>query len=122
VHKVFRQAIKFNLQRCVDKKHSWIILMALFVSSCFFSFSVNKNWAGLVHSLSGQFCSSINFITTAETSTPQFSFKPLGLWPEEHISSERHLRYAVLPKETVCTENLTPWKKLLPCGGVRMLC
>ncbi|KAM6339829.1 GPI transamidase component PIG-T isoform 2-T2 [Alca torda] len=27
------------------------------------------------------------------------------------------LRYAVLPREVVCTENLTPWKKLLPCGS-----
>jgi len=26
-----------------------------------------------------------------------------------------HLRYANLPREIVCTENLTPWKKLLPC-------
>ncbi|CDQ66716.1 unnamed protein product [Oncorhynchus mykiss] len=24
---------------------------------------------------------------------------------------------AVLPREIVCTENLTPWKKLLPCGA-----
>ncbi len=27
------------------------------------------------------------------------------------------LRYATLPREIVCTENLTPWKKLLPCGS-----
>jgi hypothetical protein len=27
------------------------------------------------------------------------------------------LRYAVLPREVVCTENLTPWKKLLPCSS-----
>lgn len=26
-------------------------------------------------------------------------------------------RYASLPREIVCTENLTPWKKLLPCDS-----
>ncbi|PIO52434.1 hypothetical protein TELCIR_26260, partial [Teladorsagia circumcincta] len=28
---------------------------------------------------------------------------------------EMHLRYSAVGKETVCTENMTPWKKLLPC-------
>ena len=27
----------------------------------------------------------------------------------------------MLPGENVCTENLTPWKKLLPCGAKRGL-
>ena len=27
-----------------------------------------------------------------------------------------YLMYAALPHEIVCTENLTPWSKLLPCG------
>lgn len=33
------------------------------------------------------------------------------------VTSHRLLRYATLPREIVCTENLTPWKKLLPCGS-----
>uniref|UniRef100_A0A7M5XCM6 GPI transamidase component PIG-T n=2 Tax=Clytia hemisphaerica TaxID=252671 RepID=A0A7M5XCM6_9CNID len=78
---------------------------------------VDKNWSGLVHSLSGQFCSSINFISKAETTSPEFSFKPLGVWPEDTLSPRQHLRYATIPRETVCTENLTPWKKMLPCGN-----
>lgn len=32
-------------------------------------------------------------------------------------TDHRFLRYATLPREIVCTENLTPWKKLLPCGS-----
>lgn len=28
-----------------------------------------------------------------------------------------YLRYSTLPREIVCTENLTPWKKLLPCDS-----
>ncbi|KAM6564895.1 hypothetical protein CsatB_024893 [Cannabis sativa] len=30
-------------------------------------------------------------------------------------SGPRSLRYGTLPREAVCTENLTPWLKLLPC-------
>ncbi|XP_025207034.1 GPI transamidase component PIG-T isoform X2 [Melanaphis sacchari] len=30
-------------------------------------------------------------------------------------------RYSNLPRENVCTENLTPWKKLLPCDSTRGL-
>lgn len=30
-------------------------------------------------------------------------------------------RYANLPREIVCTENLTPWKKLLPCDSKKGL-
>lgn len=83
-----------------------------------FRFSVDKHWLSLVHALSGQFCSSINFVGSSETTAPLFSFKPLGVWPFDDISPAKHLRYAALPKESVCTENLTPWKKLLPCGDV----
>ena len=30
-------------------------------------------------------------------------------------------RYGLLPRENMCTENLTPWKKLLPCKTRRGL-
>lgn len=36
---------------------------------------------------------------------------------EIEVTDHRFLRYATLPREIVCTENLTPWKKLLPCGS-----
>ena len=36
--------------------------------------------------------------------------------------SSSSLRYAALPRETVCTENFTPWTKLLPCGSAVSLC
>lgn len=47
----------------------------------------------------------------------------MALWPtgafktNENVTSQ--LRYASLPREIVCTENLTPWKKLLPCESNR---
>ncbi|XP_047140682.1 GPI transamidase component PIG-T isoform X1 [Hydra vulgaris] len=78
--------------------------------------NVNINWNGLLNALSGLFCSSLNFINKESTSSPNFTFKPQGVWPND-INATLHLRHATLPKETVCTENLTPWKKLLPCGS-----
>jgi len=74
---------------------------------------VDAAWLSLVNSLSGLFCSSFNFVTMANTIQPVWSFASEGLNLSGTNSS--HLRYSNLPREIVCTENLTPWKKLLPC-------
>ncbi|XP_053429406.1 GPI transamidase component PIG-T isoform X1 [Nycticebus coucang] len=76
--------------------------------------SVDKSWRELSNVLSGIFCASLNFIDSTNTVTPTASFKPLGLTND---TDHYFLRYAVLPREVVCTENLTPWKKLLPCSS-----
>ncbi|XP_027629993.1 GPI transamidase component PIG-T isoform X3 [Tupaia chinensis] len=78
------------------------------------SLSVDKSWKELSNVLSGIFCASLNFIDSTNTVTPTASFKPLGL---ANDTDHYFLRYAVLPREVVCTENLTPWKKLLPCSS-----
>uniref|UniRef100_A0A8D0GCV9 Phosphatidylinositol glycan anchor biosynthesis class T n=1 Tax=Sphenodon punctatus TaxID=8508 RepID=A0A8D0GCV9_SPHPU len=75
---------------------------------------VDKAWKDLSNILSGIFCASLNFIDSTNTVTPTASFKPLGL---ANVTNHHLLIYAVLPREVVCTENLTPWKKLLPCGS-----
>ncbi|KAJ7331965.1 hypothetical protein JRQ81_014145 [Phrynocephalus forsythii] len=75
---------------------------------------VDKTWKDLSNILSGIFCASLNFIDSTNTVTPTASFKPLGL---ANVTDHQFLRYAVLPREVVCTENLTPWKKLLPCSS-----
>ena len=74
---------------------------------------VDGAWIDLVNSLSGLFCSSFNFVTLTNTIQPIWSFSPEGLNLGGNNAS--HQRYANLPREIVCTENLTPWKKLLPC-------
>nr|SVE92314.1 EOG090X043F [Megafenestra aurita] len=74
---------------------------------------VDEAWIGLVNSLSGLFCSSFNFVTMSNTIQPLWSFAPEGL--NLGGTNASHQRYANLPREIVCTENLTPWKKLLPC-------
>ncbi|KAL6968005.1 hypothetical protein U1Q18_033809 [Sarracenia purpurea var. burkii] len=67
---------------------------------------VDASWKNLSHALSGLFCASINFLESSTTySAPDWGFR----------SFSGNLRYGTLPREAVCTENLTPWLKLLPC-------
>ncbi|KAF9669746.1 hypothetical protein SADUNF_Sadunf14G0139500 [Salix dunnii] len=67
---------------------------------------VDASWKNLTHTLSGIFCASINFLESSSMySAPDWSFR----------QASGSLRYGMLPREAVCTENLTPWLKLLPC-------
>ncbi|KJE90645.1 hypothetical protein, variant [Capsaspora owczarzaki ATCC 30864] len=71
---------------------------------------VNQRWAYLRNALAGLLCASLNSIDESITHTPAVL---------SHASTKfgqdiRTLR-GVLSHETVCTENLTPWRKLLPC-------
>lgn len=76
-----------------------------------------ERWNGLVNSLSGLFCASLNFIDQTKTITPMLSFAPEGTWKDERTRGRLHLMHGMLPHEVVCTENLTPFLKLLPCKG-----
>ena len=78
---------------------------------------VDQTWADLVNALSGLFCASLNFMDSKSTVQPRWSFRPAGLASEFYSADSRFIRYSTLPREVVCTENLTPWKKLLPCGS-----
>ncbi|KAJ4968454.1 hypothetical protein NE237_015155 [Protea cynaroides] len=67
---------------------------------------VDSTWKNLTHTLSGLFCASINFLESSTAyASPNWSFRPFS----------GVLRYGALPREAICTENLTPWLKLLPC-------
>ncbi|DAA79184.1 TPA_exp: Uncharacterized protein A8136_2969 [Trichophyton benhamiae CBS 112371] len=72
-----------------------------------------KKWISLTQSLSGLFCASMNFIDSTRTTTPSLTFTPTGTIPHDGL----HLLHGTLPGEVVCTENLTPFLKLLPCKG-----
>ena len=76
---------------------------------------IDVQFKNLCATLSGLLCASLSFIDQTNTQEPRHSFRP-----QFHVpASERDsfsLRYSNLPHEVVCTENLTPWKKLLPCG------
>ncbi|KAJ6069796.1 hypothetical protein N7499_011683 [Penicillium canescens] len=71
-------------------------------------------WITLTQSLSGLFCASLNFVDSTRTTRPVVSFEPTG---DHSAADELHLLHGTLPGEVVCTENLTPFLKLLPCKG-----
>src|SRR5579863_5587622 len=91
--------------------------------------SVDERWKALQNSLSGLFCASLGRMDTLHTTSPTRAFPPTGdlprlrqspSAPHSHSHSHSHahshvLRHATLPAERVCTENLTPFLKLLPC-------
>ena len=78
-------------------------------------------WSDLVNSLSGLFCASLNFIDSGKTVRPVMSFEAEGtldkLQTRGNGGGELQLLHGMLPHEVVCTENLTPFLKLLPCKG-----
>eukprot|EP01080_Neovahlkampfia_damariscottae_P010335 gene10335-2749_t len=62
---------------------------------------------GLVHSLSGLFCASLNFFNVEDSRT----------YAAGTVSSDIGFKYGTLSQEAVCTENLTPFKQMLPSKG-----
>ncbi|EME50174.1 hypothetical protein DOTSEDRAFT_50287 [Dothistroma septosporum NZE10] len=78
-----------------------------------------ERWSGLVNSLSGLFCASLNFIDQSKTIRPMLSFEPEGdiYQGKREKDDNTWLMHGMLPHEVVCTENLTPFLKLLPCKG-----
>ncbi|XP_001655297.2 LOW QUALITY PROTEIN: GPI transamidase component PIG-T [Aedes aegypti] len=74
---------------------------------------VDHKWKQLCGTLSGLFCASLSFVDKTNTFRPEYSLRPMTHRFEG--MGEPKVRYAALPREIVCTENLTPWKKLLPC-------
>ena len=82
---------------------------------------VDREWSGLTNGLAGLLCASLNNLDTSQAVSPAFSFQPRGVLGTNLTSARDHARFGILPKENVCTENLTPWKKLLPCKGKRGL-
>ncbi|XP_046688222.1 GPI transamidase component PIG-T-like, partial [Homalodisca vitripennis] len=83
--------------------------------------NIDKNWKELNGALSGLLCASLNFIDSSNSMSPEMSFRPMGIEDPEQPLNSTLLRYGTLPREIVCTENLTPWKKLLPCDAKRGL-
>ncbi|KAJ7052573.1 GPI transamidase component PIG-T [Mycena amicta] len=77
--------------------------------------TVDERWRGLRNALSGLFCASLGSLDASRTTSPALAFAPGALpdWPFPHA-----IRHASLPSEHVCTENLTPFLKLLPCKSL----
>lgn len=70
----------------------------------------NRCWTRLINSLSGKFCASLTSADKKILVSSKLAFHSVTA----HNLSEKTI-YANLPEETLCSENLTPWKKLMPC-------
>ncbi|ETN39253.1 uncharacterized protein HMPREF1541_05476 [Cyphellophora europaea CBS 101466] len=74
-----------------------------------------EKWTILTQSLSGLFCASLNFVDSTRTTKPVLTFAAAGQYAAD--APDTYFLHGVLPGEVVCTENLTPFLKLLPCKG-----
>lgn len=75
---------------------------------------VNSQWSQLANVFSGVLCASLNFVDKTNSISPRHLIRPQFMPAAQR---NNFVRYSALPREIVCTENLTPWKKLLPCGS-----
>jgi hypothetical protein len=80
------------------------------------SSGVDYRWKGARNALAGLFCASLNSLDDQRTTSPACAFSPEGFLPNWTYGHQ--LRHAYLPSERVCTENLTPFLKLLPCKSL----
>ncbi|QPG75246.1 hypothetical protein FOA43_002596 [Brettanomyces nanus] len=79
-----------------------------------------EQWRQLANSLSGLFCASLNFIDSSLTTSPVTVFQPKFASLENALiktGNDMYLFRSALPREPVCTENLTPFLKILPTKG-----
>jgi Gpi16 subunit, GPI transamidase component len=76
-----------------------------------------QHWEGLTRALSGLYCSSLSTLDESRTYSPHFASQRLSAQHSSNSSEPTVLRLlrGSLPREAVCTENLTPLVKLLPC-------
>ena len=76
---------------------------------------VDAGWGNLTALLGAQFCASLSRLTRSEIVVePKLAFHP---WDGrvDAAAGGHPRRHGHLPAEAVCTENITPWIKLLPC-------
>ncbi len=69
-----------------------------------------EGWKGLTSSLAGLFCASLDALDEKHTVQPHYAYSASA-----NTHANATTLHALLPTEGVCTENLTPFLKLLPC-------
>jgi hypothetical protein len=74
----------------------------------------SDKWSQFRSTLAGTFCSSLGLIGEQHTVEPSVQMPGQTVLQTKHRANTR-MFFGALPREAVCTENLTPWLKLLPC-------
>jgi phosphatidylinositol glycan class T len=100
---------------------------------CVLASRADESWKGVTNALAGLFCSSLGQIDPSITAAPEDIFPDSntegrfidGPWVRSSLIIDSGIpilglsfRHAQLPAENLCTENLTPFLKLLPCKGI----
>ena len=77
----------------------------------------SARWGQFTNAASGLFCASLNSLDNTKTVHPTVGFQREGLVRSSSLATNLTSKfyYGAMARESVCTENLTPWKKLLPC-------
>lgn len=77
-----------------------------------------EDWLQLANTLSGLFCASLNFIDSSSTTSPVTLFQPnKASLANVTLQNGLFLFRSALPREPICTENMTPFLKMLPTKG-----
>jgi GPI-anchor transamidase subunit T len=93
------------------------------------SHSVDNTWKEFTHALSGLFCASLTYMYSPYQNSPNMTRPVVPFRPQTHtypsikafpptLAAEMAslpMRHGMLQGESICTENLTPWSKQLPC-------
>eukprot|EP01084_Bolivina_argentea_P055973 102513_1 len=86
------------------------------LTGVFYNNKSNNDWLIFEEILTGLYCASINEINIQIINNTKYQFIPSELLWLNKISNYKWLYYyGILPKENICSENLTPFIKLLPC-------
>jgi len=78
----------------------------------------DAGWRDATTMLGGIFCASLSGLrASTATTTPAVMFRPWdgSSTTTKRVDREMVTKYAHLPREAVCVENLAPWLKQLPC-------
>lgn len=74
-----------------------------------------QRWKGLTSALAGLFCTSLDALDERQTVQPHYAYSSSTSSSSAAAFNTSQVVHALLPTENVCTENLTPFLKLLPC-------
>ncbi|GMF44710.1 unnamed protein product [Phytophthora fragariaefolia] len=79
-----------------------------------------QRWRGITSELGGIFSASLNQMdeTVVTGLLPSSSPQELGAFPLTNTDPALVFLHGSLAREEICTENLTPWLKMLPCRAV----
>jgi phosphatidylinositol glycan class T len=81
--------------------------------------NIFQRWKGITAELGAIFSASLNQMDETSVSILRNEIPPRSLGfiqsDEDKEDTSSHFLHAVLAREELCTENLTPWLKMLPC-------